>query len=77
MHVRDVARYLAGSHLTVMARNEDEIDMDEIQQKVSKVTVSSFNFKEKPVGMEHSPEPVGTAHKRINPMQARHLAPHF
>jgi len=69
MHVRDVARYLAGSHLTVMARNEDEIDMDEIQQKVSKVTVSSFNFKEKPVGMEHIPEPVGTAHKRINPMQ--------
>jgi len=68
MHLPDVARYLAGSHLTISLRNEDEVEVDEILEKVSK-TSSSFNFKEKPMGMEHSPEPVGTAHKRINPMQ--------
>lgn len=68
MHLPDVARFLAGSHLTISLRNEDEVEEDQILEKVSK-TSSAFNFKEKPMGMEHSPEPVGTAHKRINPMQ--------
>jgi hypothetical protein len=67
MHLRDVERFLHGHHLTINVRNEDEIDMADILQKVSKVTASAFNFKEKPQGMEHSPKPVGTAHKKINP----------
>ena len=50
-------------------RNEDEIDMESIVKKVSEITGSSYNFKQKPQGMEHSPEPVGTAHRKINPMQ--------
>lgn len=68
MHLRDVERFLHGHHLTISLRNEDEIDMADILQKVSKVTASAFNFKEKPQGMEHSPQPVGTAHKKINPL---------
>jgi len=68
MHFRDVERSLAGHHLTVSVRNEDELDMKMILDKVSRVSASSYNFKEKPQGMEHSPAPVGTAHKKINPM---------
>ena len=68
MHLRDVEHFLHGHHLTINLRNEDEIDMSDILQKVSKVTASAFNFKEKPQGMEHSPQPVGTAHKKINPL---------
>ena len=49
-------------------RNEDELDLKLILDKVSKVSATSYNFKEKPQGMEHSPAPVGTAHKKINPM---------
>ena len=67
MHLRDVERFLHGHHLTLNLRNEDEIDLDDILAKVSQVTASAFNFKEKPQGMEHSPKPVGTAHKKINP----------
>ena len=40
---------------------------------MSEITGSSYNFKEKPQGMEHSPEPVGTAHRKINPMQVNLL----
>ena len=69
MHLRDIERFLSGHHLTVNIRNEDEIDMDAITKKVSEITGSSYNFKQKPQGMEHSPEPVGTAHRKINPLQ--------
>jgi len=67
MHFRDVERFLSGHHLTVSVRNEDELDISTIMDKVSRVSASSYNFKEKPQGMEHSPAPVGTAHKKINP----------
>jgi len=67
-HLGDIERFLAGHHITISVRNEDELDEDEILDKVSKCTVSQFNFKEKPTGMDHSPKPVGTAHKKINPM---------
>jgi len=68
MHVRDMENILSGKHLTITVRNEDELDLDMIIDKVSKVSASAYNFKEKPQGMEHSPTPVGTAHKKINPM---------
>jgi drebrin-like protein len=68
MHLRDVERFFHGHHLTINLRNEDEIDMTDILKKVSEATASAFNFKEKPQGMEHSPQPVGTAHKKINPL---------
>jgi len=67
-HLSDIEQFMAGHHLTISVRNEDELDMNMILEKVSKVTASSFNFKQKPTGMEHSPTPVGTAHKKINPM---------
>lgn len=69
LHLRDVQHFLHGYHLVVNVRNEDEIDMESIVKKVSEITGSSYNFKQKPQGMEHSPEPVGTAHRKINPMQ--------
>jgi len=68
MHLRDIEQIMSGHHLTYVVRNEDELDLNLILEKVAKVTASSFNFKEKPTGMEHSPTPVGTAHKKINPM---------
>jgi len=68
-HLADIEKFLAGHHITVTVRNEDELNIEEIIEKVSKCTVSQFNFKEKPQGMDHSPKPVGTAHKKINPLQ--------
>ena len=52
MHLRDVEQFMAGHHLTYVVRNEDELDINLILEKVSKVTASSFNFKQKPTGKE-------------------------
>jgi len=68
MHLHDVEKFMSGHHVTISVRNEDELDLDIILEKVSKVSASAYNFRVKPQGMEHSPAPVGTAHKKINPM---------
>lgn len=65
-HLRDVQKYFHGAHLTLNVRNEDELEEDDIAEKVSKITASAFNFKEK---HHHDVQPakVGTAHEKINP----------
>ena len=50
MHLRDIEQIMSGHHLTYVVRNEDELDLNLILEKVAKVTASSFNFKEKPTG---------------------------
>ena len=42
--------FLAGHHVTISVRNEDELDIKIILDKVSKVSASAYNFKEKPQG---------------------------
>merc|ERR1711997_43473 len=55
-------------HLTVTARNEDEVDENELLDKVSKVSSTTYNFKEKQtLGQDAPPTPVGSNHKKINP----------
>ena len=66
-HLRDVQKYFHGSHLTVNARNEDEVDEDDIVQKVSKVSSTEYNFKEERSFNDNVPKPVGSTHKKINP----------
>lgn len=66
-HLRDIQKYFQGSHLTVTARNEDEVDESDILEKVSKVSASAYNFKEKQTFNDAPPAPVGTSHKKINP----------
>jgi len=67
LHLRDVERFFAGHHITMSVRNEDELDLSQIQEKLVKASSTSYNFKEKPKGMELSPKPVGTAYKKIVP----------
>ena len=66
-HLRDIEKYFHGSHLTVNARTEDDVDEDDIMNKVSKVSSTAYNFKEKHVQNDLPTGPVGTSHKRINP----------
>lgn len=44
-HIRDVSRLLTGAHLTINARNEDEMEPERILEKVSSVG-SAYSFKE-------------------------------
>jgi len=67
-HLRDIEKYFHGAHLTVTARDEDEVDENDILDKVSKVSATAYNFKEKQTfGDEAPPTPVGSNHKKINP----------
>ncbi|KAF4525126.1 hypothetical protein B566_EDAN005068 [Ephemera danica] len=66
-HIHDVAKLFSGAHVTINARNEDEVDPQIIIEKVSKsVSVYSFNVRSQP---ENSPSPVGSIYKRVNPIQ--------
>merc|ERR1712021_51559 len=67
-HLRDIEKYFHGAHLTITARDEDEVDEADIIAKVSKVSSTSYNFQEKRTfGDEAPPVPVGSNHKKINP----------
>jgi len=68
-HVRDIQKYFHGHHITINARSEDEVCIEDILQKVSKASASQFNFNEKPTTMESAPAPVGTTHQRIVPQK--------
>ena len=65
---RDIEKYFHGAHLTITARDEDEIDEEIILEKVSKVSATAYNFKEKQTFGDEAPVgPVGSNHKKINP----------
>ena len=67
-HLRDIEKYFHGAHLSITARDEEEIDEGIILDKVSKVSATAYNFKEKQTFGEEAPvEPVGSNHKKINP----------
>ena len=68
IHSRDIEKYFHGAHLTITARDEDEIDEEIFLDKVSKVSATSYNFKEKQTFGDEAPAgPVGSNHKKINP----------
>ncbi|XP_022909274.2 drebrin-like protein [Onthophagus taurus] len=66
-HLRDIEKFFTGAHLTINARNEDEVDVDLIIQKVSKVG-SAYSFKNRVEPIEQT-KPVGTNYKRVNPIK--------
>ena len=41
---RDIQKYFHGHHITINARSEDEVCIDDILDKVSKASASKFNF---------------------------------
>ena len=68
-HLRDIEKYFHGAHCTINARSEDEVDEKDFIAKVSKVSSTSYNFKEKQSypEMDAPPTPIGTVHQKINP----------
>ena len=64
-HLRDIEKYFHGAHLTFTARDEEAIDERIILNKISKVSATAYNFKEKQTF--GAVFPVGSNHKKINP----------
>jgi len=65
-HIRDVSNILKGAHVTINARNDDEVDTDIILAKVSKSSASVYSFKER-LDQSQPLEKIGTTYKRIQP----------
>lgn len=74
-HLRDVAAFVRGVHVTVNARTEDDVDPDDIAQKVAKASGANYSIhQEKPKApppkptknakKEDSPGPVGSVYQR-------------
>lgn len=64
-HLRDVEKFFSGAHLTLNARNEEEVDLDLIIGKLKKCG-SEYRFKDKVAPLEPA-APVGTTYQRVNP----------
>lgn len=64
-HLRDIENFFSGAHLTLNARNEEEVDLDLIIGKLKKCG-SEYRFKDKVAPMEPA-APVGTTYQRVNP----------
>ncbi|XP_032599160.1 drebrin-like protein isoform X2 [Drosophila grimshawi] len=65
-HIHDVGKLLSGAHLTINARNEDDIDLERLLKKLSTVS-SAYSFKEPRGAMEEQKVPVGTNYTRVIP----------
>ncbi|XP_055905371.1 drebrin-like protein isoform X2 [Eupeodes corollae] len=65
-HIHDVAKILGGAHLTINARNEDDMDEERIVKKLGNVS-SAYSFKEPRAIVEEQKAPVGTNYTRVIP----------
>uniref|UniRef100_H2YL55 Coactosin-like protein n=1 Tax=Ciona savignyi TaxID=51511 RepID=H2YL55_CIOSA len=66
-HVKDIARFFQGSHMTIYCRNDDEITPEEIMKQVTKAT-SNFSFVA-PKEDISVPSPVSSVYQPINPQR--------
>ncbi|KPJ02122.1 PREDICTED: drebrin-like protein [Papilio xuthus] len=67
-HVQHVAQLFTGFHLTMHARTEDDLDEKVILDKLAKAG-SAFNFKSSRQEEIPPSGPVGTAYRKVNPVQ--------
>ncbi|KAJ8941265.1 hypothetical protein NQ318_016930 [Aromia moschata] len=66
-HLRDIEKFFSGAHLTINARNEEEVEPELIIEKLKKGG-SEYRFKVRVEPMEPS-GPVGTTYQRVNPVK--------
>lgn len=72
-HIRDVSNILKGAHVTINARNEEEVDPDIIIEKVVKSTGSAYTFGQR-IDIDRQTTPVGTTYKRTIPKNEINIA---
>lgn len=65
-HLRDVERFFTGAHLTINARNEEEVEPQLIVEKLSRAG-SAYSFKAPRSNNIGPTVPVGTTYQRVNP----------
>ncbi|RZC37854.1 SH3 9 and/or Cofilin ADF domain containing protein [Asbolus verrucosus] len=67
-HLRDIEKFFTGAHLTINARNEEEVEPQLIIEKVAK-SGSAYSFKAPRAEIIEPTGPVGTTYQRVNPIK--------
>ncbi|XP_072310682.1 drebrin-like a [Eucyclogobius newberryi] len=70
-HVSSMANFLKGAHVTINARDEDDVEPKFILDKVAKASGASFNFtKHRQAGNVDIPRgPVGSVYRKVNAVE--------
>lgn len=63
-HVKDVGAFFRGAHVTIHARNEEEVEPSVILDKVAKASSTKLDFKDRSDIVENT-GPVGTNYQRV------------
>lgn len=69
-HVSTMGNFLKGAHVTINARADEDVELDEIMGKVAKASGANYNFhKESSRYQDTTPQgPVGSVYKKTNAM---------
>uniref|UniRef100_A0A669ET31 Drebrin-like a n=1 Tax=Oreochromis niloticus TaxID=8128 RepID=A0A669ET31_ORENI len=69
-HVRTIADFLKGAHVTVNARAEDDVDPETILAKVAKASGANFNFHKQTQEYRDVPRGrVGSVYRKVNAVE--------
>ncbi|XP_061732194.1 drebrin-like a isoform X2 [Nerophis ophidion] len=72
-HLSSVANFLKGAHLTINARDEDDVEPETILSKVSKASGANYNFHKTTQQYGDVPRgPVGSVYRKINAVDEIH-----
>ncbi|XP_071946970.1 drebrin-like protein [Antedon mediterranea] len=63
-HVSDVAKLFRGAHVTINARTEDDVEIDELVQKVAKASGANYSFHKETSKPQPAIGPVGAVYKK-------------
>jgi len=67
-HVRDIGALLRGAHVTINARDEEDLDTDDVLKQVAKSSGSNYSVhKEKPRKVEEPTAPIGSVYQKVRP----------
>ncbi|KAF3848451.1 hypothetical protein F7725_014948 [Dissostichus mawsoni] len=68
-HVSSMATFLRGAHVTINARSEDDVEPDDVLQKVSRASGASFNFHKNTESRDAPRGPVGSVYRKTNAVE--------
>ncbi|KAI9535757.1 Transcription factor 7-like 1-A, partial [Dissostichus eleginoides] len=68
-HVSSMATFLRGAHITINARSEDDVEPDDVLQKVSRASGASFNFHKNTESRDAPRGPVGSVYRKTNAVE--------
>ncbi|KAM9801232.1 LOW QUALITY PROTEIN: drebrin-like protein B [Neosynchiropus ocellatus] len=69
-HLGSIRNFLKGAHVTINARDEDDVEPEMVLAKVAKASGANFNFHQQTQERREAPRgPVGSVYRKINAVE--------